>query len=58
MVDMSGEKLSQIWRKTLYVAYEDVLKKFDNVWCVKNLIVTHIDLVVTWKVRPWIAIIS
>ena len=45
------------WQQTLYdlektldVAYEDVLKEFDSVWCVKGLIVTHSNLLVTWKV--------
>jgi hypothetical protein len=37
---------------------EDVLKEFDNVWRVKGLIVTRIHLVVTWKVRPHVSIIS
>ena len=53
------------------VAYEDVLKVcqkrkkeknilkiIDNVWRVKGLIVTCIHLVVTWKVRPYMGIIS
>ena len=40
------------------VAYEDVLNEFDSVWCVKGLIVTHIDIVVTWKVRPQMGTIS
>ena len=34
------------------LSYEDVLTKFDDVWCVKGLIVTHNNLVVTWKVIP------
>ena len=33
--------------KTLDVSYEEALKGFDNVWCVKGLIVTLINLVVT-----------
>ena len=37
--------------KTPDVAYDDVLKEFDNVWCVKGLIIT-------WKVRPRMGIIS
>jgi hypothetical protein len=40
------------------VAYEDVLKDFDNVWCVKGLNVTHSNLVVTWKARPRMGISS
>jgi hypothetical protein len=39
------------------MAYQDVLDEFDLVWCVKGLIVPHIDLVV-WKVRPQMATIS
>ena len=35
-----------------------VLKEFDNVWCVRGLIVTYSNLVVTWKVRPRMDIIS
>lgn len=46
-VNLGGNTLSRIWKKTPDVAYEDV---FDNVWCVKGLIVTRSDLVVTWKV--------
>jgi hypothetical protein len=37
---------------------KNVLKEFDNVCRVKGLIVTHIHLVVTWKVRPHVGIIS
>lgn len=41
------------WQRTLHdlekVAYEDILKEFDKVWCVKDLIVTHSDLMITWK---------
>jgi hypothetical protein len=44
--------------KNLDVAYDDVLREFDKVWCVKGLIVTRRNLVVTWKVRPWMGIIS
>jgi hypothetical protein len=53
------------WQQTLQdlqkapnVAYQDVLKEFDSVWCIKGLIVTRSNLVVTWKVRPWMDIIS
>ena len=44
--------------KTLDVSYEEALKGFDNVWCVKGLIVTLINLVVTWKDRPGMGILS
>jgi hypothetical protein len=44
------------WKRTLmnlgiasYVAYEDVLKGFDSVWCIECLILTHSNLVVKWK---------
>jgi hypothetical protein len=45
------------WQRTLTdlekvpeVPYQDVLNQFDIVWCVTCLIVTHSNLVVTWKV--------
>ena len=40
------------------VAYQDILKKFDLTWGVKGLIMTWSNLVVTWKDRPYISIIS
>ena len=47
------------WQRTLIdlekapdVAYEDVLKEFDNVWCVKGLTLTCSNLVIVWKVKP------
>ena len=43
-------KKSKEKKKTLDVAYHDVLDKFDLVGCVKELIVTRNNLVVTWKV--------
>ena len=39
------------------VAYQDVHKEVDSVWCVKGLMVTSSNLVVTWTVRPWMCII-
>ena len=33
-----------------------VLNEFDSTWGVKGLIVTHSNLVVTWKVRPHMSI--
>jgi hypothetical protein len=53
MVDLRGNKLSQIWKKT-----PNVLKDFDNIWHVKGLIITHGNLVVTWKVKPRMNITS
>lgn len=44
--------------KALDVAYQDVLSEFDSVWGVKNLIMTRSNLVITWKVRPRMNIIS
>ena len=38
--------------KTPNLAYDDVLKEFHKVWCVKGFIVTCSNLVVTWKFRP------
>ena len=40
------------------VAYQEVLNEFDSTWGVKGLIVTMSNLVVTWKVRPHLGIIS
>ena len=40
------------------ITYQDVLKEFDSVWCVKGLIVIGSGLVVTWKVWHWMDIIS
>ena len=45
-------------QKSLNVAYQDVLDELDSVWCVKQLIATRSNLMVTWKERPWIGIIS
>ena len=57
-VELSGNRLSQTWEKTPDVAYQDVFKEFDLVLCVEGLIVTQNNLVVTWRVRPWMGIIS
>ena len=53
------------WKQTLKdleeapdVAYQVVLEEFNSVWCVEGVIVTRSKLVVTWKVRPWMGIIS
>ena len=53
------------WKRTLLdlekapdIAYQDVLKEFDSIWGVKGLIMTRNNLVVTWKVRPHMGIIS
>jgi len=40
------------------VAYHDILNNFDLIWGVKGLIVTRSNLVVTWKDRPQMSIIS
>ena len=40
------------------VAYHDILNKFDLTWGVKGLIMTRSNLVVTWKDRPHMSIIS
>ena len=40
------------------VAYHDILSKFDLTWGVKGLIVTGSNLVVTWKDRLQMSIIS
>ena len=53
------------WQRTLMllkttpdVAYEIVLEDFVNVWCVKGLIGILSNLVITWKDRPRMAVIS
>jgi hypothetical protein len=53
------------WKRTLRdlekapdVAYHDILNNFDLIWGVKGLIVTRSNLVVTWKDRPQMSIIS
>ena len=53
------------WHQTLTdlekapdVAYEDILQELNNGWCVKDVIVICNNLVVTWKVRPHMGIIS
>jgi len=40
------------------VAYRDILNEFDRTWRVKNLIVTHSNLDVTFMNRPQMSIIS
>ena len=44
--------------KALDTSYQDILNDFDSTWGVKGLIVTWSNLVVTWKVRPHMGIIS
>jgi hypothetical protein len=39
-------------RSTYDVAYDNVLKTFDNVWCAKGLIAIRNNLVVSWKNSP------
>jgi hypothetical protein len=53
------------WQRSLHdlekvpnVAYQDVLTEFDLVCCVKGLIVTCSNLMVTWKLRPQMGIVS
>jgi hypothetical protein len=55
---LEWQHTSQDLEKAPDVAYEDALRGFNKVWCVQGLIVTHNILVVTWKVRPWMGIIS
>ena len=40
------------------VAYDNVLRVSDKVWCVKGLIITRNNLVVSWKTRPRMGIIT
>jgi hypothetical protein len=53
------------WKRTLSdlekvpnIVYQDVLKYFDSIWDVKGLIVTCSNFLITWNVRPQMAIIS
>ena len=47
------------WKWTLRdVACHDILNIFNLTWGVKGLIVTHGNLVVTWKDRPQMSIVS
>ena len=43
-------------QKALNVVYQDILDELDSVWCVKGLIVTHSNLMVTWKNRARMAL--
>ena len=60
MVGLSGDKLFWTWKKTPGIAYKDVLNEFDSIWGggVKGLIMTWNNLVVRWKVRPQMGIVS
>ena len=49
---LEGQHTLMDLKKTPDVAYEDVFRKFDKVWCVQSLIVTCNNLVVTWKLGP------
>jgi hypothetical protein len=40
------------------VAYHDILNSFDLTWGVKDLNVTRSNLVVMWKDRPQMSILS
>lgn len=40
------------------VTYQDLLQNIDLIWGIKGLIIIHSNLVVTWKVRTQMAIIS
>ena len=44
--------------KALDVDFQDILNDINSMWGVKGLILTCSNLVVTWKVRPWLDIIS
>ena len=46
------------WKRPPDVAYQDVLNEFDSTGGVEGLIVTRSNLVVTWRVRLQMDIIS
>ena len=61
LVDISNLHLHSrgFQKKAPDVVYQDVLNKFDSTWGgVKGLIMTWSSIVVTWKVRPHMGIIS
>lgn len=39
----------EMHEKTHDVAYDNVLKAFDKVWCIEALIATRSSIVVSWK---------
>lgn len=45
--NLCGNVPSKTWKKNLDVAYEDILSEFEKVWCVKHLIATLTNLVVS-----------
>lgn len=53
-MDMNAQGLG----KAPDMAYHDILSKFDLTWGVKDLIVIWSNLVVTWKDKPQMSIIS
>ena len=55
---LKWQRTLQDMEKALDVTYQDILREFDSGWCVKSLIVTRSNLVITWKIRPWMDIIS
>ena len=38
--------------------FQDIFDKFEFVWCFEGLLASHMNFVVTWKVRPRMGIIS
>ena len=56
MIDLSKLRTLQNLENAQDVVYEDVFKESDKVWCVKGLVVTRRNLVVTWKVGPQMGI--
>lgn len=55
---LSGNIPFKTWKKAPNIAYEDVLIYSHKIWCVQGLIATRSNLVVTWKIRPHMGIIS
>ena len=47
MIDLSKLRTLQNLENAQDVVYEDVFKESDKVWCVKGLVVTRRNLVVT-----------
>lgn len=58
IVGFSDKRHFWLTRTQLSVVYGNLLKAFDEVWCIKGLIATRSNLVVSWQCRPNIGFIT
>ena len=61
LLDYNGSEWKQTLsnlEKALNIGYQGILKEFDSIWSVEGLSMTSSNLVVTWKVKPHMGIIS